>query len=285
MNPACDSPLDLVYRDASIIVVNKPAGLLSVPGRGADKQDCLSARIQKEFPDALIVHRLDMATSGLMVFARGAEMQRRLSQMFREREVEKRYVAVVAGRVESVAIADSPPGGSIHFPFVLITSDLTAVIWQSSRMASSSISAARSAVYRRSERETLTANGSVGWSEVNLPIVADWPNRPLRKIDVESGKPSLTRYRVLEYEKIVHPSIHHGERSFVTTRVELEPVTGRTHQLRVHMAAIGHPVLGDTLYGGEAGASAERLLLHAGVLGFAHPLNEAPLAWVSEPPF
>lgn len=225
MTPACDSAFDLVYRDASVIVVNKPAGMLSVPGRGADKQDCLSARIRKEFPDALSVHRLDMATSGLMVFARGAGMQRRLSQMFREREVEKRYVAVVLGKV-------APSTG-----------------------------------------------------EVNLPIVADWPNRPLRKIDIESGKPSLTRYRVLGYENSVHPSIHQGERNLVTTRVELEPVTGRTHQLRVHMAAIGHPVLGDTLYRKAAGANAERLLLHAGVLGFAHPLSEVPLAWVSEPPF
>jgi tRNA pseudouridine32 synthase/23S rRNA pseudouridine746 synthase len=117
--------------------------------------------------------------------------------------------------------------------------------------------------------------------EVDLPIVADWPNRPLRKIDVGSGKPSLTRYRVLGYES----SIHQGGQNHVTTRVELEPVTGRTHQLRVHMAVIGHPVLGDTLYGKEAGASAQRLLLHAGVLGFAHPLSEEPLAWVSEPPF
>ncbi len=225
MTIACDSPLDLVYRDASIIVVNKPAGLLSVPGRGADKQDCLSARIRKEFPDALSVHRLDMATSGLKVFARGAGMQRRLSQMFREREVEKRYVAVVMGKME-------PSTG-----------------------------------------------------EIDLPIVADWPNRPLRKIDIGSGKPSLTRYRGLGYERTVRPSIQRGERNLVATRVDLEPVTGRTHQLRVHMAAIGHPVLGDTLYGGEACTSAERLLLHAGVLGFAHPLGEVPLAWVSEPPF
>jgi len=103
------SDLEFIYFDDSLLVVNKPAGLLAVPGRGADKQDCLSARIQKEFPDALVVHRLDMATSGLMVFARGAEMQSRLSQMFREREVEKRYVAVVAGKVE-------PPIGEVSLP-------------------------------------------------------------------------------------------------------------------------------------------------------------------------
>jgi tRNA pseudouridine32 synthase/23S rRNA pseudouridine746 synthase len=99
---------ELVYRDESLLVVNKPAGLLAVPGRGADKQDCLSSRLQQKFPDTLIVHRLDMATSGLMVFARGIEMQRRLSAMFREREVEKRYVAVVAGRLEPVVNQSSP---------------------------------------------------------------------------------------------------------------------------------------------------------------------------------
>ncbi len=202
---------ELIYCDDSLLVVNKPAGLLAVPGRGADKQDCLSARIQKEFPDALVVHRLDMATSGLMVFARGAEMQRRLSQMFREREVEKRYVAVVSGKVELLA------------------------------------------------------------GEVNLPIVADWPNRPLRKIDAELGKPSLTRYRLLAHDADTD-----------TSRVELEPITGRTHQLRIHMAAIGHPILGDALYGGRA---AERLLLHASMLSFAHPLSGKPLTLVSAAPF
>ncbi len=205
------SDLELVYLDDSLLVVNKPAGLLAVPGRGADKQDCLSARIQYKFPDALVVHRLDMATSGLLVFARGAEMQRRLSQMFREREVDKRYVAVVAGKVD-------PPIG-----------------------------------------------------EVNLPIAADWPNRPLRKIDAELGKPSLTRYRLLEHDA-----------GASTSRLELEPVTGRTHQLRVHMAAIGHPILGDALYGGH---TAERLLLHARMLSFAHPLSGESLNLISEAPF
>lgn len=232
---------ELLYSDASLLVVNKPAGLLAVPGRGADKQDCLSVRIQQQYPDALVVHRLDMATSGLMVFARGLEMQRRLSAMFHDRLVEKRYQAVVAGSVAT---------------------------------------------------ET---------GEVNLPIAADWPNRPLRKINAVLGKPSLTRYRVMGYEKSVRagvskheepddssslflcPSILQGERDFELTRVELEPVTGRTHQLRVHMAAIGHPILGDALYG-EA-ASAPRLLLHACSLSFAHPLNGEPLNLVSEAPF
>jgi tRNA pseudouridine32 synthase/23S rRNA pseudouridine746 synthase len=204
------SALDLVHCDEALLVVNKPAGLLSVPGRSEDKQDCLSARLKQEFADALVVHRLDMSTSGLMVFARGIDMQRGLSQMFREREVEKRYVAVVAGKLE-------PDSG-----------------------------------------------------EVDLPIVADWPNRPLRKIDMEQGKPSLTRFRVLSF----------GADS---TRVELEPVTGRTHQLRVHMAALGHPILGDALYGDTA--SAPRLLLHACSLSFAHPFSGAPLNFGSLPPY
>ncbi|MEO8331798.1 MAG: RluA family pseudouridine synthase [Gallionella sp.] len=212
--PPPDNGLDLIYHDDSLIVVNKPAGLLAVPGRGADKQDSLSSRVQQEFPDALVVHRLDMSTSGLMMFALGAEMQRRLSQMFRERKVQKRYVAVVVGRLEAAS------------------------------------------------------------GEVNLPIAADWPNRPLRKIDAESGQPSLTRFRLLAHDVIS-----------VTSRVELEPVTGRTHQLRVHMAAIGHPILGDTLYGEVAGVSAERLLLHASELAFAHPLSEEPLALTSAAPF
>jgi tRNA pseudouridine32 synthase/23S rRNA pseudouridine746 synthase len=202
-----NSLLDLLYCDDSLLVANKPAGLLAVPGRGADKQDCLSARIQRQFPDALVVHRLDMATSGLLVFARGVEMQRRLSEMFREREVEKRYLAVVAGRLD--------------------------------------------------------AEG-----EVDLPIGADWPNRPRRKIDAELGKPSLTRYRLLAHE---------------TSNSRLELVTGRTHQLRVHMAAIGHPILGDALYGDAA--SAPRLLLHACSLSFAHPLSGELLTLVSEAPF
>ena len=205
-----NSFLDLIYQDDSLLLANKPAGLLAVPGRGTDKQDCLSTRLQQEFPDALVVHRLDMSTSGLMVFARGAEMQRRLSLMFHEREVKKCYVAVVSGKLEP----------------------------------------------------------EIG--EVDLPIVADWPNRPLQKIDTESGKPSLTRYRVLSNE---------GD----NTRVELEPVTGRTHQLRVHMAAIGHPVLGDALYGDAA--SAPRLLLHAAALNLLHPTTGASLHFVSAASF
>lgn len=207
------SPLEPVYWDECLVAVNKPAGLLAVPGRGADKQDSLASRVQAAFPDALIVHRLDMATSGLMLFARGAEMQRRLSYLFSERAIQKRYVAVVAGRVEQ------PQG------------------------------------------------------EVNLPLAADWPNRPKQKIDHSTGKHSLTRYRLLEHDAETN-----------TSRLELEPITGRTHQLRVHMATIGHPIVGDMLYGGGS-SRAGRLLLHACALSFPHPLGTDPLILVCESPF
>jgi tRNA pseudouridine32 synthase/23S rRNA pseudouridine746 synthase len=229
---ASNNPPDLIYSDDSLLVVDKPAGLLAVPGRGEDKQDCLSARLQLKFPDALVVHRLDMATSGLMVFARGTEMQRRLSQLFREREVQKRYVAVVAGRLQQEA------------------------------------------------------------GEVALPLICDWPNRPRQKIDHALGKPSLTRYRLMDDVVAVRPELVEGRLGFdklspngllETSGIELEPITGRTHQLRVHMAAIGHPILGDALYGDAT--SAPRLLLHACRLGFSHPRSGEPLNFECAAPF
>ena len=191
----------LLYADASLLVANKPSRLLSVPGRGEEKQDCLIRRVQTEYRDALIVHRLDYDTSGLLVLARGKAMHRALSILFQERQVEKRYVAVVDGRMENEA------------------------------------------------------------GEVNLPLIVDWPNRPRHIVDFNIGKPSLTLYRVLNYDANAH-----------TTRVALTPETGRTHQLRVHMQSLGHPILGDTLYATEeALAKADRLLLHAELLSFAHP--------------
>ena len=193
-----------VHEDADLLVLQKPAGLLCVPGRGPDKQDCLSARAQQHWPGALIVHRLDQATSGLVLMARHIDAQRSLSHAFAERQVHKRYQAVVWG--------------------------------------------------------LLTAQEGA-WNEINLPIAADWERRPLRVIDPALGKPSLTRWRLLGH----HPA--NG-----TSRIELEPVTGRTHQLRVHMAAVGHPILGDALYApAEVQAMAPRLLLHASHLAFAHP--------------
>ncbi len=199
-------------RDDHLLVLDKPAGLLAVPGRGADKHDSLVTRLQAKFPDALTVHRLDMATSGVMLFARGTDMQRRLSAMFREREIAKRYIAIVAGQLKN----DS--------------------------------------------------------GEIDLPLSGDWPNRPKQQINLTAGKPSLTRYRLLQYDAATH-----------TSRVELEPVTGRTHQLRVHLAAINHPILGDALYGDPN--AAPRLLLHACELRFTHPVSGKLLLCVSAAEF
>lgn len=212
--PPADTGLEPLFVDDSLLVVDKPAGLLSVPGRGEDKADCLASRIQARFADALIVHRLDMSTSGLLLLARGEEMHRQLSRLFRERLVDKRYIAVIDGRLEAEA------------------------------------------------------------GEVALPLICDWPNRPRQKVDFEIGKRSLTKFRRLAYD----PDSN-------TTRVELEPITGRSHQLRVHMAELGHPILGDDLYGGSAEGKAERLLLHAMDLAFVHPLSGEALNFHCPPPF
>ena len=209
--------MQAVHEDADLLVLQKPAGLLCVPGRGPDKQDCLSARAQQHWPGALIVHRLDQATSGLVLMARHIDAQRRLSHAFAERQVHKRYQAVVWG---------------------------------------------------------LLAATEGAWNEINLPIAADWERRPLRVIDPALGKPSLTRWRLLGH----HPA--NG-----TSRIELEPVTGRTHQLRVHMAAVGHPILGDALYApAEVQTLAPRLLLHASHLAFAHPStgDAVALEWAAD---
>lgn len=213
-----DPGIEILYVDDAILVLDKPDGLLSVPGRGLEKQDCLAARVQMSYPDALIVHRLDMATSGLMVMARGMAAQRQLNQAFAAREVKKRYVAVVAGQL------DAPPEG---------------------------------------------------WGCIDFPIVVDWPNRPLRRVDPRLGKPSLTRWRVLGHDAAGHH-----------TRLELEPVTGRSHQLRVHLRELGHPILGDRLYAPpDVRVAARRLLLHASSLGFAHPLTGEGLAFERAAPF
>lgn len=201
--------LDVIYADDTLLVLNKPAGLLSVPGKGADKQDCLSARVQTQYLDALVVHRLDMATSGLMLMARGPEMQRALSKLFESRQIYKRYEAVVDGALSS----QSPDG----------------------------------------------------WSLIDLPIGLDWPRRPLRIIDPVQGKSSQTRWRVLAFHEN-------------STHVALEPLTGRSHQLRVHLQALGHPIWGDALYApAHIQSKAPRLLLHACELGFLHPRTEQPL--------
>lgn len=214
--------LACLHADDDLLVLDKPPGLLCVPGRGPDKQDCLSTRAQALWSDALIVHRLDQPTSGLVLMARGLPMQRALSRIFAERRVHKRYQAVVAGLPQPDDTADDE-----------------------------------------------------GWSAIALPIAADWERRPLRVVDAQSGQPSLTRWRVLDVD-----------RALGCTRLELEPVTGRTHQLRVHLAALGHPILGDMLYANAAQqASAPRLLLHACTLEFAHPLHGCRCSYISAAPF
>lgn len=212
----------LIYEDAALLVLDKPTGLLSVPGRGSDKQDCLSSRVQKCYPNASIVHRLDMGTSGIMLMALHAEVQRTLNDAFAQRAVSKRYEAVVDGLQE-------PP--------------------------------------------TASENGH--WQEINLPIALDWPNRPRRIIDAQLGKHSTTRWQSMSVD-----------RSTGTSRLRLEPLTGRSHQLRVHLMAIGHPILGDALYAPDAVAAASpRLLLHATELALMHPVSLNPMRWVCPAPF
>jgi tRNA pseudouridine32 synthase/23S rRNA pseudouridine746 synthase len=207
--------LQPIHEDAHLLVLDKPAGLLCVPGRGEDKQDCLSARAQRRWPDALVVHRLDMATSGLVLMARSAAVQRALGDAFAAGEIWKRYEAIVDGLATHTE-----------------------------------------------------------WAVIDSPIAADWPNRPLQKID-PLGKPSLTRWRVLHT---------HTERN--ASHLLLEPRTGRTHQLRVHLASIGHPILGDALYGDARVQNlAPRLLLHAGVLQFRHPMTGVAVRFESPTPF
>ena len=214
-HPPPNTPLDIFYEDEYLLIVNKPSGLLSVPGRGEEKQDCLISRIQQQYPDAFIVHRLDMSTSGLMVIARGKEMERNLSILFQQKKVNKKYISVVAGLV-------SPTIG-----------------------------------------------------EVNLPLITDWPNRPKQKIDHIDGKPSQTRYIRISYDKKNDMS-----------RLELTPITGRTHQLRLHMLAIGHAIVGDELYADQDIAKrSPRLLLHASYLSFHHPITDETIEFNSKPEF
>lgn len=214
-NPPPDTGLSLLYQDDYLLVVDKPAGLLSVPGRGEARQDCLIQRVQQRVPDALIVHRLDMGTSGILLLARGEAMQRTLSMAFAGRQLHKRYEAIVCGQLQ-------PASGDIH-----------------------------------------------------LPLITDWPNRPRQIVDHAIGKPSHTGYQVLAYD---------AERD--VSRVSLTPHTGRTHQLRVHMQALGHPILGDGLYATPEGlAAAPRLLLHACQLGLPHPVSGEWLQLDSPAPF
>lgn len=191
-------PLDILYDDHALLAVNKPAGLLSVPGRGAHLADCLITRIQATFPTALLVHRLDRDTSGVMVFALTPHAQRALGQQFEKRQTRKTYVARVWGQVTEKT------------------------------------------------------------GTVDLPLIVDWPNRPLQKVCHDTGKPAVTDWRLL--------------RSTATeSRLRLMPRTGRSHQLRVHMQALGHPILGDPFYAQGPALAFPRLMLHSEELRLNHP--------------
>ena len=215
MSGAYDPPRDppvILWRDAHLLVVDKPAGLLSVPGRGEDLADCMIARLQARDPEVRLVHRLDRDTSGVMVFARSRAAQRHLGLQFERRHTAKSYVALVWGAPEAEAGA------------------------------------------------------------VDLPIIVDWPNRPRQKVDPVEGRPARTRWQVLARE---------GE----VTRVALMPETGRSHQLRLHMREIGHPILGDQLYASGPALDAPRLMLHSERLSLHHPEGGATVEFTAPCPF
>src|SRR6056297_800236 len=210
-NPPQD-PLEVLHEDHEILVVNKPAGLLSVPGKGAHLADCLLTRAQEAFPTALLVHRLDRDTSGVMVFGLSPHAQRHLGLQFEKRQVKKTYVARVFGAL-------SPKTGI-----------------------------------------------------VDLPIAVDWPNRPLQKVCFDTGRGAVTEWRVLRQGQ--------GE-----SRVRLMPLTGRSHQLRVHMLSLGHPILGDPLYATGEARDYPRLMLHSEELRLRHPDGGAGVKFRAKAPF
>lgn len=209
--PPTDAPV-ILYQDADIVFVDKPSGLLSVPGRGPDKTDCMIARLSRIFPDILLVHRLDLDTSGVMVFARTPAAQRNLGQQFETRKTRKHYIARVAGHVEG--------------------------------------------------RE----------GRVDLPLIVDWPNRPLQKVCHETGRPAQTDWKLIRHED-------------GASRLRLMPVTGRSHQLRVHMLAIGHVILGDPLYATGVALAYPRLMLHAQSLRLKHPVTGHGMTIAAPVPF
>lgn len=213
--------LRVLFEDADLLVVEKPSGLLSVPGRGEAGAINLTAQVQSVYAEALVVHRLDMSTSGLMLFARNPAAQRALGQAFEKRLVAKRYEAVVQGW----PVADE--------------------------------------------------------GSCNAPLRLDWPNRPRQVVDWEAGKPSYTRWRVLRRQG---PADQAAAPPTPSARMALEPVTGRSHQLRVHMQQIGHPIVGDELYGTPP-APGQRLLLHACALALPHPRTGEAVRFESAVPF
>ena len=207
-----DTPLSVIHADHQLLIVDKPTGLLSVPGKGAHLADCLLSRVQNAYPEALLVHRLDRDTSGVMVFALTPQAQRHLGLQFEKRQTRKTYLARVWGRLE-------PKTGT-----------------------------------------------------VDLPLIVDWPNRPLQMVDHENGKPAQTDWRVARYEENA-------------TRVRLMPLTGRSHQLRVHMREIGHPILGDAFYATGAARDFPRLMLHSESLRLRHPDGGISMTFKAKAPF
>lgn len=198
--------LEILYKDDDLIALNKPSGLLSVPGRGESKQDCLISRLQLEFPQALVIHRLDMPTSGILLFALNKEMQKRMGMLFEKKKIYKEYIAKVHGIL--------------------------------------------------GEKKGI----------INQPLITDWINRPRQKIDYKTGKPSQTKYTLL--------STDNKNNSLVM----LQPITGRSHQLRVHMSSLGHAILGDELYGtSQTRNASQRLLLHAQKIEFIHPISNVKI--------
>ncbi len=208
-----DEPVRVIHADHAVLLVDKPAGLLSVPGKGADLADCMIARVLKIHPEALLVHRLDLDTSGVMVFALTRHAQRSLGAEFENRRTKKTYRARLWGHLQ-------PKEG-----------------------------------------------------RVDLPLIVDWPNRPRQHVNHETGKPSQTDWRVL------------GLDEDGTTRVRLYPLTGRSHQLRVHMQALGHPILGDPLYADGPARAFPRLMLHAESLRFRHPDSGKGMSFSAPCPF
>ena len=199
-NPPTEPYLDTVYHDNDILVLNKQAGLLTVPGKEEHLSDCLEKRAREKFPGALTVHRLDMDTSGLIVMGLNKFSHRHLSLQFQNRNVDKEYIALVAG---------TPAAES---------------------------------------------------GQIDLPIICDWPNRPKQMVDHESGKPSRTKWDIIK-------------RFDDRTLLSLIPLTGRSHQLRVHMMEIGHPIIGDRFYAPpQIVTLADRLCLHSRKITIMHPV-------------
>ncbi|MDX3773856.1 RluA family pseudouridine synthase [Chromatiaceae bacterium AAb-1] len=213
--PATSVAYQVIYQDDILLVVDKPAGLLTVPGRHPANHDCLISRVQREFLTAAVVHRLDYDTSGIVILPLTRKALSDISKQFQARTVKKTYTAVVDG------VMLQPEG------------------------------------------------------RIDLPIAADQDNRPRYKICQQQGKPSVTEFRVLQVDA-----------ESAQSRVELYPVTGRSHQLRLHLQAIGHPILGDTLYAPQSVQQrSARLLLHATEISFRHPLNAKQLILRTDPAF